>query len=130
MTVMSGRAFPSILDPEVGRDPHAHYARLRAEGPAYLDTRLSPDRCTRYGAEYPDPTIGAYHPTTSDGACDAHRYAPFPPRGCHPTLETIHARTVLSLEGSLHAKPRALLTTHFRGKALDALNDEIHPTAA
>jgi len=113
MTVTSGHAFPSILDPEVGKDPHAHYARLREQAPVYLD-----------------PTMGAYLVTTYDAVWEAYRDARFSTRGYQATLETIHGRTVLSLEGSLHAKNRALLTPHFRGKALDALNDEIHHTAA
>ena len=113
MTVTSGHAFPTILDPEVGKDPHAHYARLREQAPVYLD-----------------PTMGAYLVTTYDAVWEAYRDARFSTRGYQATLETIHGRTVLSLEGSLHAKNRALLTPHFRGKALDALNDEIHHTAA
>jgi len=113
MTVTSGHAFPSILDPEVGKDPHAHYARLREQAPVYLD-----------------PTMGAYLVTTYDAVWEAYRDARFSTRGYQATLETIHGRTVLSLEGSLHAKNRALLTPHFRGKALDALNDKIHHSAA
>ena len=53
MTVTSGHAFPSILDPEVGKDPHAHYARLREQAPVYLD-----------------PTMGAYLVTTYDAVWD------------------------------------------------------------
>jgi pulcherriminic acid synthase len=112
MTVAAD-AFPSILDPEVGKDPHAHYARLREHAPVYLD-----------------PVMGAYLVTTYDEVWDAYRDTRFSTRGYQATLETIHGRTVLSLEGSLHAKNRALLTPHFRGKALDALNDKIHHTAA
>jgi cytochrome P450 len=77
-----------------------------------------------------DPTMGAYLVTTYDAVWEAYRDARFSTRGYQATLETIHGRTVLSLEGSLHAKNRALLTPHFRGKALDALNDKIHHTAA
>ena len=113
MTVTSGHAFPSLLDPEVGKDPHAHYARLREHAPVYRDPRMS-----------------RYLVTTYDAVWEAYRDTRFSTRGYQATLETIHGRTVLSLEGSLHAKNRALLTPHFRGKALDALNDEIHHTAA
>jgi cytochrome P450 len=113
MTVPSGHAFPSLLDPAVGRDPHAHYARLRGHAPVYRD-----------------PRMGAYLVTTYDAVWEAYRDTRFSTRGYQATLETIHGRTVLSLEGSLHAKNRALLTPHFRGKALDALNDRIHQAAA
>ena len=113
MTVASGHAFPSLLDTEVGQDPHAHYARLREHAPVYLD-----------------PRMGAYLVTTYDAVWDAYRDTRFSTRGYQATLETIHGRTVLSLEGSLHAKNRALLTPHFRGRALDALNDKMHHAAA
>ncbi|TFV93791.1 cytochrome P450 [Blastococcus sp. CT_GayMR20] len=113
MTVPSGSAFPSLLDPEVGQDPHAHYARLREHAPVYRD-----------------PRMGAYLVTTYDAVWEAYRDTRFSTRGYQATLETIHGRTVLSLEGSLHAKNRALLTPHFRGKALDALDDRIHQAAA
>jgi pulcherriminic acid synthase len=113
MTVPSEPAFPSLLDPEVGKDPHAHYARLREHAPVYRD-----------------PRMGAYLVTTYDTVWAAYRDTRFSTRGYQATLETIHGRTVLSLEGSLHAKNRALLTPHFRGKSLDALDDRIHHAAA
>jgi cytochrome P450 len=113
MTVTSGHAFPSLLDAEVGSNPHAHYARLREHAPVYRD-----------------PRMGAYLVTTYDAVLEAYRDTRFSTRAYQATLETIHGRTVLSMEGSLHVKNRALLTPHFRGKALDALNDKIHRTAA
>ena len=113
MTVVSEHAFPSLLDPEVGRDPHAHYARLREHAPVYRD-----------------PRMGAYLVTTYDAVGSAYRDTRFSTRAYRATHETVHGRTVLSMEGSLHVKNRALLTPHFRGKALDALNDKIHRTAA
>ena len=54
--------------------------------------------------------MGAYLVTTYDAVWDAYRDARFSTRGYQATLETIHGRTVLSMEGSLHAKNRALLT--------------------
>ena len=113
MTVTSGHAFPSLLDPEVGKDPHAHYARLREHAPVYRD-----------------PRMGAYLVTTYDAVLEAYRDTRFSTRAYQATLETVHGRTVLSMEGSLHVKNRAILTPHFRGRALDALNDEIHRIAA
>jgi cytochrome P450 len=106
-------AFPSLLDPEVEADPPAHYARLRREAPVLRD-----------------PRMGAYVVTTFDAVWAAYRDPRFSTRGYQSTLETIHGRTVLSLEGREHAKNRALLTPHFRGKALDDLHLKIHRSAA
>ena len=105
--------FPSLLDPEVEADPPAYYARLRRDAPVLRDARM-----------------GAYVVTTFDAVWAAYRDARFSTRGYRSTLETIHGRTVLSLEGREHAKNRALLTPHFRGKALDDLHQKIHRSAA
>jgi pulcherriminic acid synthase len=113
LTVTSSPTFPSLLDPEVGRDPHAHYARLREHAPVSRD-----------------PQMGAYLVTTYDAVMAAYRDPRFSTRAYQKTHETVHGRTVLSMEGPLHVKNRALLTPHFRGKALDAINDKIHHAAA
>ncbi len=105
--------FPSLIDPEVQADPVAHYARLRREAPVLRD-----------------PRMGAYVVTTYDAVWSAYRDTRFSTRGYQATLETIHGRTVLSLDGLEHAKNRALLTPHFRGRALEELEVHVRRSAA
>lgn len=103
----------SILDPEVAADPHAFYRELRADAPVLQDARL-----------------GSFLVSTYRGVSSVYKDARFSTRAYTGTLEAIHGRTVLSMDGLLHAKNRALLTPHFRGQGLDRVHALIHRTAA
>ncbi|MFD2357612.1 hypothetical protein ACFSTC_62590 [Nonomuraea ferruginea] len=67
--------------------------------------------------------------STYRGVSSVYKDARFSTRAYTGTLEAIHGRTVLSMDGLLHAKNRALLTPHFRGQGLDRVHALIHRTA-
>lgn len=104
---------PSIVDPEVAADPHAFYRELRANAPVVQD-----------------PQLGSFLVSTYNGVSTVYKDARFSTRAYTGTLEAIHGRTVLSMDGLEHAKNRALLTPHFRGQGLERIHGLIHRTAA
>jgi pulcherriminic acid synthase len=59
-----------------------------------------------------------------------YKDARFSTRAYTGTLDAVHGRTVLSMDGLAHAKNRALLTPHFRGQGLAAVHGLISATAA
>jgi cytochrome P450 len=104
---------PPLLSDEVGQDPPAFYRRLRAEAPVVRD-----------------PDLDAYLVSTYAGVASVYKDTRFSTRAYAGTLDAVHGRTVLSLDGLAHAKNRALLTPHFRGQGLEAVHGLIHGTAA
>lgn len=104
---------PSLIDPQVFADPHAFYARLRDEAPVHWDEGVQ-----------------AFLVASYDGVSTLYRDPRFSTRGYQTTSDVVHGRTVLSMEGREHAKNRAMLTPHFRGRGLEGLMDKIHGSAA
>lgn len=93
---------PELLSPEVAKDPHAFYRRLRAEAPVHFDRSVNGYLVSRYADVsriYKDPV--------------------FTTRAYEWQLEPVHGRTILQMDGAEHAKRRALVTPFFRGKGLD-----------
>lgn len=104
---------PSLIDPEVFADPHAFYQRLREESPVHWDEGVQ-----------------AFLVSSYEGVSTLYRDPRFSTRGYQTTSDVVHGRTVLSMEGREHAKNRAMLTPHFRGRGLEGLMGKIHGSAA
>lgn len=95
-------ALPELLSPEVAADPHAFYRRLRAEAPVHFDRSVNAVLVSRYA-----------------DVAHVYRDPVFTTKAYEWQLEPVHGRTILQLDGTEHAKRRALVTPFFRGKGLD-----------
>src|SRR4051812_16012319 len=96
-------AFPALTSPEVVADPYAFYRRLRAEAPLHFDEGTGSYLITR-------------HATVSAG----YRSPIFTTKNYEWQLEPVLGKTVLQYEGTEHARKRALVSPHFRGKGLES----------
>lgn len=106
-------AVPALLDDEVVRDPQSLYRVLRAEAPVHYDE-----------------SVDAWLVTTFEGVQTVYKDPRFSTRAYEDTIEAMHGRTVLSMDGLVHAKNRALLTPHFRGHGLESVHGLIHGVAS
>lgn len=95
--------FPGLTSPEFAADPYSVYQRLREQ-----------DRLVR------DPDTGSYLLSRYDECAAAFRDTRFTSRNYEWQLEPVHGRTILQMDGSEHARRRALLNPFFRGKGLQS----------
>jgi cytochrome P450 len=106
-------AAPDILSAEFAQDPYPAYRVLRDEHPVHYHEAMRCFVVSRYedaAAVFKDPVFSSKN------------YA--------WQLEPVHGRTILQMEGSEHAKHRALLNPFFRGKGLERFMGVIHENAA
>lgn len=91
-------ALPGLLSAEVAADPHAFYRRLRAEHPVYFDE-----------------SIGGYLVTRHADVGKGYRDPAFTTKNYEWQLQPVFGRGLLQMDGTEHARKRALVTPHFRG---------------
>lgn len=102
----------SITDAAVADDPYPFYRSLRESAPVHYDRG-----------------VDAYLLSTYRIVASVYRDPRFSTRSYEGNLSFIHGRTVLAMDGAEHVKNRALLTPHFRGRALEGLTGLIARTA-
>jgi cytochrome P450 len=113
MAAAEAAAPPEILSPEFAEDPYPVYRVLRDDFPVYYHEAMQCFVVSRYAdcaAIFKDLRF------TSDNYSWQ--------------LEPVHGRTILQMEGSEHAKHRALLNPFFRGKGLEKFMPTIDRNAA
>jgi pulcherriminic acid synthase len=95
----SEKSLPTLLSAEVAEDPYAFYRRLRDDHPVHYDASIGSHLVSRYddvGKGYRDPAL-----TTKNYEWQ---------------LEPVFGRGLLQMDGREHARKRALVSPHFRGK--------------
>lgn len=98
----STSAFPTLLSDEVASDPYRFYRRLRDESPVHYDASVDSYLVSRYadvGKGYRDPAL-----TTKNYEWQ---------------LEPVFGRGLLQMDGREHARKRALVSPHFRGRGAE-----------
>lgn len=104
---------PDILAPQFAADPYPHYRTLRDEHPLHFHEGMQSWVLARY-----EDCVQAF----KNPAFTSDNYA--------WQLEPVHGKTILQMEGSEHARHRALLNPFFRGKGLERFMPVIHHNAA
>ncbi|GAA4535932.1 MULTISPECIES: cytochrome P450 [Nonomuraea] len=102
---MTDRGLPELLSPEVAADPHAFYRRLRAEAPVVWDE-----------------SVRAYLVSRYEDVARVYKNPVFSTKAYEWQLEPVHGKTILQMDGTEHARHRALVSPAFRGKSLDRLH--------
>lgn len=110
---MTDRALPQLLSPEVAADPHAFYRRLRAEAPVVWDD-----------------SVRAYLVSRYEDAAHVYRNPAFSTRAYGWQLEPVHGKTILQMDGTEHARHRALVSPAFRGRSLERMHPLLMRNAA
>lgn len=95
-------AAPDILSPEFAADPYPLYRVLRDEHPVTYHEGMQTYVLSRY-----------------TDCVRAFRDPVFTSENYGWQLEPVHGKTILQMEGTEHARHRALLNPFFRGKGLD-----------
>lgn len=103
MTTTASREMPAFLSPEMSKDPYAYYKALRANGPVHWD-----------------PQFGAFLISKHADIAAAYRDPRFSSQSYERLLQPVFGRSLLQMDGSEHARKRALVTPYFRGKGLDS----------
>lgn len=104
---------PDILSPEFAADPYPMYRELRDNHPVHYHEGMQSYVLCRY-----DDCVGAF----KNPAFTSENYA--------WQLEPVHGKTILQMEGTEHARHRALLNPFFRGKGLERFMPVIHRNSA
>lgn len=104
---------PELISEEFGADPYRYYRILRQQ-----------DRI------HQDPPSGWYMLTRFSECADALKNPAFSSKNYETSLEPIHGKTILQLEGSAHAQRRQLVNPFFRGRGLDSWSGVIARVAA
>ncbi len=104
---------PALLSEEVAADPHAFYRLLRERDPVHYDSG-----------------VDAYVVSRFEDCAHVYRDPAFSTNAYAWQLEPVHGRTILQLDGTEHARRRALVSPQFRGSALDQLIPTITRIAA
>jgi cytochrome P450 len=102
VTPIGERVLPGLLDADVVADPHPFYRRLRAEHPCHWDESIGSWLVTRHadvGQGYRDPA--------------------FTTKNYEWQLQPVFGRGLLQMDGREHARKRALVNPHFRGKGAE-----------
>lgn len=103
---------PDLLDPAFVADPYPFHRVMRDEFPVYFH-----------------PGTESFVISRFDDCAAAFRNPVFSSRNYEWQLEPIHGRTILQMEGTEHAKHRALLNPFFRGNGLEAFSSVIMDNA-
>src|SRR5438128_3672396 len=93
--------FPAFLSPEVETDPYAFYRVLREESPVHWDPEFNGFLISRH----------------ADVAA-AYRSPVFSSRSYEVLLQPVFGRSLLQMDGTEHARKRALVSPYFHGKGL------------
>ena len=104
---------PDILSPEFAENPYPIYKVLRDE----------------YRVHYHEG-MQSYVVSRFEDAAAVFKNPVFSSKNYEWQLEPVHGRTILQMDGSEHAKHRALLNPFFRGKGLERFMPVIHQNAA
>ena len=102
MSQSSKSAFPTLLSAEVAEDPHRFYRRLREESPVHYDDSIGGYLVSRYA---------------DVGQC--YRNATLTTKNYEWQLEPVFGRGLLQMDGREHARKRALVSPHFRGRGAE-----------
>jgi pulcherriminic acid synthase len=108
-TTLSG--IPTFFSAEVAADPYAYYRRLRNEAPVHFD-----------------PELNGYLLSRHADVAHGYRDPAFSSESYERLLEPVFGRSLLQMEGTEHARKRALVTPFFRGKGLQPWHQVIART--
>src|ERR1700712_4025427 len=95
-------AFPTLLSDEVASDPHGFYRRLRDESPVRYDASV-------------DSYLVSRHSDVGEG----YRNPALTTKNYEWQLEPVFGRGLLQMDGREHARKRALVSPHFRGRGAE-----------
>jgi pulcherriminic acid synthase len=104
----STEALPNLLSAEVVKDPYAFYRRLRDERPLHYD-----------------PSIDSYLVSRHEDVARGYKNPTLTTKNYEWQLEPVFGRGLLQMDGREHARKRALVSPHFRGKGVDKWHEVI-----
>jgi cytochrome P450 len=99
--VPKSESIPALLSAEVARDPHDYFRRLRQQDHIHQDEQTGWYLVSRY-----------------DECAQAFKDGRFTSRNYETTLEPLHGRTILQMEGTEHSRRRSLVNPFLRGNGL------------
>lgn len=109
----SAGPFPTLLSDEVASDPHGFYRRLRNESPVHYDT-----------------SVGSYLVSRHADVGKGYRNPVLTTKNYEWQLEPVFGRGLLQMDGREHARKRALVSPHFRGRGAEKWDDVIAQNCA